>query len=210
MYTPAAFEMNGTDEVAAFVAAHPFATLVVNGAEGPLAAHLPVLAQQDEAGRITHFIAHVARSNPMAATGEASGLLIFRGADAYVSPGFYPTKAVDPRHVPTWNYVAVEARGRVTLEADPARMRPFVEALTSVFEAPMPMPWSLNDAPPDYLDRMYAAIVGIRFEVTDISGKQKLSQNRKPEDRYGVQTAHAASPDPAARALAAQMNQTKP
>jgi transcriptional regulator len=44
----------------------------------------------------------------------------------------------------------------------------------------------VSDAPPDYIDAMLKAIVGIEIEVTRVEGKFKLSQNRDAADRTGV------------------------
>ena len=44
----------------------------------------------------------------------------------------------------------------------------------------------MTDAPPEYIDRMLAAIVGIEIEITRIVGKSKLSQNREARDRRGA------------------------
>ena len=45
-------------------------------------------------------------------------LLIVHLADAYVSPSLYPSKQVDGKVVPTWNYVTVEVRGTLQMLSD--------------------------------------------------------------------------------------------
>ena len=47
-------------------------------------------------------------------------------------------------------------------------------------------PWSVADAPADYIDAMLGAIVGIEISVAELVGKWKLSQNRNERDREGV------------------------
>jgi transcriptional regulator len=61
-----------------------------------------------------------------------------------------------------------------------------VTRLTERHEAGRAVPWHVSDAPPDYLQAMLQAIVGIEIEVARVEGKFKLSQNRSAEDRTGV------------------------
>ncbi len=71
----------------------------------------------------------------------------FAGADAYVSPGFYPSKAEHGKVVPTWNYVAVHAYGMAEVFTDADRLRTLVSALTDRHEAGRINPWKVADAP---------------------------------------------------------------
>lgn len=66
-----------------------------------------------------------------------------------------------------------------------------VRKLTEVFEKDRPDPWSVDDAPADFLNTMARAIVGLEIAVTEIEGKAKQSQNRSAEDRAGVEAALA-------------------
>ena len=45
---------------------------------------------------------------------------------------------------------------------------------------------AVDDAPPDYVQQMLRAIVGIRIPLTRLVGKWKVSQNRSEADRLGV------------------------
>jgi transcriptional regulator len=122
--------------------------------------------------------------------------VIFKGADAYISPAWYPTKQVHHKHVPTWNYEAVHAICRVEVFDDAARLRDVVTRLTDRFEAGRADPWTIDQAPPDYIEAMLKAIVGVKLWVEELRGKWKMSQNRDPVDREGVRDALAASSDP--------------
>lgn len=62
-------------------------------------------------------------------------------------------------------------------------------------------PWSVSDAPPDYIDGMLRAIVGIAIPVTSMEGSWKLSQNRPQSDMEGIRVGLSASDDPRDLAL---------
>lgn len=111
---------------------------------------------------------------------------MFQGPQAYISPSFYPSKAEHGKVVPTWNYVMVQARGRLRAIDDAAWLRAFVTRLTEQHEAPRAAPWAVSDAPDDYIASMLRAIVGIEIELTALTGKWKVSQNRTAADRAGV------------------------
>ena len=184
MYQPAHFVEQDPATLLALMRAHPLATLLCGGAE--LSADvMPVEVERvNDAWRMT---AHVARANPL--WREADGqpvLLVFQGSQAYVSPNWYPSKFQHGKAVPTWNYSMVQAHGTLRAIQDPEWLRAFVTRLTARHEAGRAVPWHVADAPPDYLDAMLKAIVGIEIEVTRVEGKFKLSQNRDAADRTGV------------------------
>jgi transcriptional regulator len=147
---------------------------------------------------------HLAKANPQwkDLRDGAEALLIFSGADAYVSPGFYPSKAEHGKVVPTWNYVAVHAYGRAETFSDGGRLLDIVSTLTDRHEAGRAQPWKVADAPADYIDGMLKAIVGFAVPIERLEGKRKLSQNRNPADIAGVREGLAASPDAHDQALA--------
>ena len=184
------------------------AVLVSQGEQGLLATHLPVLVDTAE-GDFGTVYAHLARANrqwqDLQHGGEA--LLVFPGADAYVSPGFYPSKAENPKVVPTWNYLAVHAYGpaEVIHEAEP--LLAIVSRLTDRHEQGRSEPWKVTDAPADYIEGMLRAIVGIRLPIARLQGARKLSQNRSGQDVAGVREGLTASPDQLDKLLAAHMRQ---
>jgi transcriptional regulator len=147
---------------------------------------------------------HVARANPL--WREASGhevLAVFLGPQGYVSPSWYPSKAATAKVVPTWNYAVVHARGVLRAIEDKQWLRSFVERLTRVHESPRAHPWQVADAPPDYLEQMLHAIVGIEVDVVAIDAKWKVSQNRSAADRLGVVAGLTGEATDVARSLAA-------
>ena len=184
MYQPAHFIEQDADALLALMTAAPLATLVRGGAE--LAADILPL-EVERVGNGWRITGHVARANPL--WREAAGqpvLAVFQGPQAYVSPNWYPSKFQHGKAVPTWNYTMVQAHGTLRAIEDTEWLRAFVTRLTERHESGRPVPWHVADAPPDYIDAMLKAIVGIEIEVTRLEGKFKLSQNRSAEDRTGV------------------------
>lgn len=203
MYTPSAFALEDLPQLQQQMLGSRLALLVTHGEQGLQASHLPLLLQVDEGPHGTLY-GHFARANRQwqELQGGAEALVIFAGADAYVSPGFYPSKAEHGKVVPTWNYVAVHAYGTAEVFTDTERLRHLVGALTERHENARTQPWKLTDAPSDYIDGMLKAIVGFALPIQRLEGKRKLSQNRSTADIAGVREGLAASPDPHDLALA--------
>jgi transcriptional regulator len=129
----------------------------------------------------------VARANPLwqKVSDGSDVLAIFQGPNRYISPKWYPSKQEHGRVVPTWNYLVVHGRGRITWHHDLNWLRKLLEALTDVHED-SELPWRVSDAPEDFVERMLSAIVGFEIRIADLKGMWKLSQNRSAEDRLGV------------------------
>jgi transcriptional regulator len=185
MYAPPSFRVKEPQELRAMIARLRFATLVVNGPDGPVAAHLPMVA---DPARPEVLLGHVARANPIVPLlREApAALACFVGPDAYVTPAWYASKREHGKVVPTWNYIAVQARGRIEPVDDAEGLRGIVTVLTDAMEADRPEPWAVDDAPADFVAGMLKAIVGFRLHVSALEGSAKLSQNRPAADRSGV------------------------
>ena len=188
MYTPNNFAVEDVSEVHALMRARPFAILVTHGADGLMATHLPTVLKVDGETPLGRIECHVARPNPhwRRFTPQADALMIFQGPEAYIRPGWYPSKAEHAKVVPTWNYAVGHAYGRLEAVQDQAWLIQHVSELTEQQEAPLPEPWSTADAPESFLAVMARGIVGLSFTITRIEGKAKMSQNREPRDRAGV------------------------
>lgn len=183
MYPPRPFQETDPQALGAFIAAHPLGVLTLCGLHGPDAYHLPFMC--DESGNLH---THVARANPVwrSASAHDAVMVIFTGADGYISPGWYPSKQEHHRQVPTWNYQAVHARGRLVVHDDERYLRSSLEKLTHIHEAGQEKPWKMSDAPQDYIDAMVKAIVGVEIVVTELAGIMKLGQNKSREDITGA------------------------
>ena len=207
MYLPSAFRQDDLAELHAQMQASPFALLTSAGAAGMLASHLPLLLAPDE-GEFGTLYGHFARANPhwRDLQGGAEALAVFSGPDAYISPGWYPAKAEHGKVVPTWNYIAVHARGPVELIEEPERLLQIVSRLSDQHESGRERPWAVSDAPREYIDSMLRAIVGFALPIRRLEGKWKLGQNRSAADQAGVRDGLASSPRPRDRELATRMS----
>ena len=183
MYMPQHFAETRPEVIHRIIREHPLGMLVTQGPDGLDADHIPFEYEPAEG---THgvLLAHVARANPLwqrCPTGS-SVMVVFRGAQAYISPSWYPSKQETHRHVPTWNYEVVHAHGRIRVRDDEKFVRGVVARLTRTHEAGEPQPWKMTDAPDDYIAEQLGHIVGIEVELTRVEGKRKLSQNRDQRD----------------------------
>ncbi|MBK5538030.1 FMN-binding negative transcriptional regulator [Pseudomonas sp. TH05] len=196
MYLPRAFVDDNLASLQQQIAQSRLATLVTHGKLGLQASHLPLLLDPAQGANGTLF-GHLAKANPQwqELADGAEALMIFSGEDAYVSPGFYPSKAEHGKVVPTWNYLAVHAYGRAEVFSDGPRLLELVSALTERHESTRSEPWKVTDAPADYIEGMLKAIVGFALPIQRLEGKRKLSQNRSPADIAGVRDGLAASAD---------------
>lgn len=186
MYLPQHFEETQAEELHRLITAYPLGIIVINGSHGLSANHIPFLLHPDK-GEKGQLLAHVARANSLwqeVKDGDEV-LVIFSGADAYISPNWYPSKQEFHRQVPTWNYQTVHVYGRITVREDEPFLRGVVAQLTRDHEkrAEVEKAWKMTDAPREYIAHMLTAIVGLEIEITRMAGKWKLSQNREERDR---------------------------
>ncbi len=187
MYVPAHFDENRVPVLHEAIRRIGFGTLVTLGDGGIEASHVPMLidAEPPPSGTIT---GHLARANPQwrSIKYDVDALAIFTGADSYVSPSWYATRQQTGKVVPTWNYIAIHARGRLRFFDNRESLRRVVTRLTDKYETPRTAPWRVTDAPADYIDAMLKAIVGFELTITQLEGKWKMSQNQPVENRAGV------------------------
>ena len=189
MYLPAHFAESRPEVLAALVRSHPFGLLVTQDGDGGVDANsIPFILDPASPGTSGVLRGHVARANPLwrTARGDVDSLVVFQGPQGYVSPAWYPSKAEHGKVVPTWNYVMVQARGKLRAIDDAEWLRGFVTRLTERHEGERDAPWAVSDAPADYVETMLRAIVGIEITLTSLTGKWKVSQNRPAADRAGV------------------------
>ncbi len=187
MYIPAHFAIKNPHALHTIIRDHPLGALVTIAPDGLDANHIPFEfdAAHGEHGLLT---AHVARANPVwqQCKDGADVLVIFRGNESYISPNWYPSKHETHRQVPTWNYEVVHVHGRLTVMDEEKFVRGVVARLTREHEVTESRPWKMGDSPPEYIEQMLKAIVGIQVEIKRIEGKAKLSQNRETRDRLSA------------------------
>ena len=184
MYIPDHYRVQALGEMHALMRARPFAAFVSAGPSGLMATHLPTVLKDEGPHGVIEF--HLARANPHWKELNGEAMMIFQGAEGYITPAWYPSKAAHGKVVPTWNYAVVHAYGRPVPQQDPVWLRRHVGELSDQQEQGAPEPWAVSDAPDRYVEVMLRGIVGFRFEITRLEGKAKMSQNRDDADRVGV------------------------
>ncbi|HEY7980514.1 MAG TPA: FMN-binding negative transcriptional regulator [Candidatus Eremiobacteraceae bacterium] len=164
-----------------------FGTLVTVGPDGPIATHVPMFLELLPEPRGTIY-GHIARANDQwqKTNPKIPALATFVGPQAYISPSFYATKRETGKVVPTWQYLAVQARGPIAFIHDRDRLLEIVRASTLTQEARNEHPWAVEDAPQEYVDSMLGAIVGFTIEIAAIDGAWKFSHNKNDADLHGV------------------------
>ncbi len=194
MYIPEAFREERLEVLEAFIRRHPLGTLVCTTADGLTANHIPMLVGERS------LRGHVARANTLwkSLEPDAPVLVIFGGANHYMSPSWYPAKQEHGKVVPTWNYSVVHAHGTIRFSELEARKLANVTELTDSQEGPRPQPWKVTDAPEKYIEGMLSRIVAFEIAVTRLIGKFKASQHRDSDERQSVRAALDAEGYPAA------------
>ena len=201
MYLPAAFAETNLAKLHDFIERHAFGLLISQLGDEPFASHLPFLLER-ETGPKGCLAGHLARANPHWQTAsDQSVLAVFSGPHAYVSPTWYEAEQV----VPTWNYVAVHARGRIAWIHDPEELLPILRESVRVFERRMPRPWTFDESS-IFIERLLPQIVGFRMKISQLEGKWKLNQNQPSERRNKVAARLRNSPDSTSRDVAALMD----
>lgn len=186
MYVHAHFDERRPALLHGLIEQHPLGTLVIHGAAGLSADHIPFeLCAATDAAPFGVLRAHVHRANPLWRHAGAV-MVVFQGQAAYVSPSLYEEKPLTGKVVPTWNYMAVHAHGTLRAIEDPAWILAQLERLTLRHESGRSAPWAVQDAPPEYIDKLLAAIVGIEIPVQRMQGKWKTSQNRSARDQAAI------------------------
>ena len=197
MYLPRHFREDDTGTAIEMARSVGFGHLVVHGVDGLSSTPMPFLIADDGA----MVRGHLARPNAVWRSAPCEALLVVPVSDAYVSPSWYPSKAEHGKVVPTWNYEVVHLHGRLIAHDDADWTATMVNDLTDLNEASLPSPWSVHDAPADYIDQLMRGIVGVALEVSRIEAKRKLSQNKSDTDVAGIIAGLADSPRSGAEAV---------
>ncbi len=201
MYIPEHFRVREHADAVAFMRAHPFAILVSATPEGPFATHVPVVIR--EAGGQMLIRGHIAKANPHAKFLEENpqSLMIFHGPHAYISPANYAGR----ENVPTWNYAAVHAYGKVRMFSSADELQALLSELIPVFESAYAEQWAGLGS--DYRQRMLSHIVGFEIAVAKLEAKFKLSQNRTKAEQANVIASLAGSSDTVVSGVAQLMRE---
>jgi predicted FMN-binding regulatory protein PaiB len=129
-------------------------------------------------------------------------LILFNGPyHHYITPKFYiETKPETGKVVPTWDYSAAQAYGKIRVYCDSKSeetgsfLQQQLEDLSRHAETSIMghtgglglSAWAVSDAPVSYIEIMKKNIIGIEIEIERLEGKFKMSQELGEGDRDGV------------------------
>jgi len=198
MYLPKQFDK--PEHACAIMQAHPFASLISTDETGfPFVAHLP-LKMVEKGGQAVQLLGHCARGNPLARylVERPLALASFMGPQAYMSPKVY----ADLQRVPTWTYLAVQARVHARLLEGEEAKDALLKQLISDHEPAYAAQW--RGLPEDYTDKMLSAIQAFELNIVSLQCAVKLNQHR-PEAHAAMHAAYAQGGEQE-QALAGWMN----
>lgn len=181
MHPNPAFRRVDAAQSLALVRARSFGILVAQGAEGPLASHIPFMLSDDGSVVEFHLVRHSAMARAIA--DGAPVRLIVDGPEGYISPDWYGVAD----QVPTWNYVAVHLVGEARL-SDEDGFRDLLDRLSAHFEARLlpKKPWTSDKMAEGVMERMMRGIVPCVMRVSDLQSTWKLGQNKTEDARAGA------------------------
>ncbi|MFH0256798.1 FMN-binding negative transcriptional regulator [Vibrio rumoiensis] len=180
------FQQTDTEHLYKIIHDYPFATLILSNASGIEVDHLPMILAIDDG--VATLQGHIAKANPLArlVNDETKATIIFHGPNCYISPNYYPTKKENGKAVPTWNYIVVHVTGAIKCINDSVWKLGFLNRLTNKHESNSDEPWSISDAPQEYIEKMLPVIVGLEVQIESIEGKWKVSQDKPEINQKGV------------------------
>lgn len=171
--------MDNPAEILDFITRYSFGTIITNIDHTPFATHLPFHAHMKD-GQL-YLTGHFAKANPHWKSIETqNNLVIFTEPHAYISPSHYDAF----QSVPTWNYLAVHAYGKATIIQEPEKVMALLETAIHDYEPAYMSQW--KELPEQFKVKMAHGIVAFEIIVTDLQGKQKLSQNKTGEERERI------------------------
>ncbi|BDR08180.1 FMN-binding negative transcriptional regulator [Comamonas thiooxydans] len=183
MYIQPLFAISEVSELQKVMKSYPLATLIAEGAGEVEINLLPLLLVK--AGSLGRLTGHVSKSHSLYSKGRSIKTVtaIFQSPNAYISPKWYVNGQRSGRNAPSWNYMAVQAQGRIRFIDDALWMREHLDALTLSQEELREEPWSPTQADPEFLGAVAAGLIGFEVDIENLCGKRFLSQQRTAADR---------------------------
>ncbi len=187
MYIAKHHQFQDREAIFTLLESHPLGAWVCHASDGLLANHVPFFLDRTRGAHGT-LMGHVARANPVwrQLSADTPSLVMFQGAQSYITPTWYPGKTAHGKVVPTWNYAVVHAHGTARVIEDRAWMLDMLHRLTHSQESRQSAPWRVEDAPADFIDKLMHGIVGIEMPIDRLEGKLKASQDEDLPDRHGT------------------------
>lgn len=187
MVVPNIFKETNKDILHGLIKSHPLGTWIISKDDELEVNHIPFMLDSTQ-GEFGVLRGHVSIANPVWQSLPAAKhtMVVFQGAETYITPSWYPSKQEHGKTVPTWNYAVVHAQGIANAIRDEGWLLEHLNALTNQQESKQAQPWKVSDAPNDFTEKMLKAIVGIEIPISTLVGTWKTSQNKKSSDKTGV------------------------
>lgn len=187
MYLPKHHQLSSREAIFSLMESCPLGAWVCQGDSALVANPVPFLLDRST-GPFGTLIGHVSRANPVWRNLmlNSPSVVTFQGPQAYITPGWYPSKVEHGKVVPTWNYAVAHAHGIARAIEDRGWLLDMLKRLTDTQEAKQHVPWRVADAPASYIEKMLGAIVGIEIPIDRLEGKIKASQDEAMQDRHGT------------------------
>ncbi|TNE64776.1 MAG: FMN-binding negative transcriptional regulator [Alphaproteobacteria bacterium] len=207
-FVPEHYEMSGTREQLAHIAAHPVAQMFT-AHEGQLqVTAAPFIHTPSRAGDTVLLSGHMAGRNPQRAAVLAGApvLLQFAAPGAYISPRWFRVG----KTAPTWSYVTVQARGRLVPIDDMAEQMAVIDRTVALMEArtpPVPgeVAWVPDSLSTAQIERYRTMILAFHVEVEHMEGICRLNQEKHRADRESIIAGLERQRDAGGRHIAALM-----
>lgn len=183
MYPPPYYVCHDVARLQAFLQQHYFGLLLSSNSRLSYTPLLFLFDWQESAGKA---YCHLARNNPQLSQLDGAQVsIIIQGPHAFVPASCYSQQPA----VSTWNYALVELTGTARLLDSEQTL-----ALVRKQEAHS-APAMLQAA--DYQQKLVKAIVGVEINLSSLSGRFKLSQNKPAAERQAVMAHLQQSEQPA-------------
>lgn len=172
-YPPKHHQDDHMNHMIEVIKAYPLATLISVKNDIPYITHLPLIYQEDH-----KLIGHIDKFNPHAELlcNSNDAIIIFSGPQCYISPSIYTTT-----QLPTWNYIKVHLKGKVTAIENPEKIKRTMVNMTTYLEQPEHKYELTMDN--KRMDGAINYVKGFEIQITHWEGKFKLSQDKKTQDK---------------------------
>lgn len=175
MYIPKIYKSEDQELMKKIISENGFA-LLISDKEKLAATHSMFFVNEKEDGFLLET--HISKANFQANVLKDGDEVLcdFLGAHSYISSSWY-----DHKNVSTWNYEAVQIRGKMKLMNDD-ELYEHLRKLTFKYEKPQKCPMLVENMGDEYVKNEMKGAFGIYIFPTEISIVNKLSQNRNESD----------------------------
>ncbi len=171
MYIPKIYRSEDTELMKEIISENGFALLISD--QEKLAATHSMFLMIESDGEF-YLETHISKGNLQAKVLKDGDEVLcdFLGAHSYISSSWY-----DHKNVSTWNYEAVQIRGKIKLMTD-EELYEHLRKLTFKYEKVQKCPMLVENMGDDYVRKEMKGAFGINIFPTEIYVASKLSQNR--------------------------------